>query len=113
MFAMSSATYLSGNYGMDRLLCFGFPLFFGGVNFVKILRFLLTSYVEDKMSKILVKVFKIAGIFVRRPIIAFVPAILRHATSPEMAVVRPGIDPSTTASFPNKMEEKVNSCGTH
>ena len=44
---------------------------------------------------------------------AFVPLQLRRATSPEMAVVRPGIDPSTTASFPNKMEEKVNSCGTH
>ena len=56
---------------MDQLLWFGFPLFFGGVIFFQILRFLLTSYEEDKMSKILVKLFKIAGIFVRRPIHSF------------------------------------------
>ena len=53
---------------MDELLWFGFPVFF---RWSKLLRFLLTSYVEDKMSKILVKLFKIAGIFVRRPIHCF------------------------------------------
>ena len=111
MFAMSRATYLSGEYGSTPLVWVS--IIFRRSKLRQNFAFSFDKLCGDKMSKILVKYSKLLEYLYDDPSIAFVPVILRHATSPEMAVVRPGIDPSTTASFPNKMEEKVNSCGTH